>query len=232
MSSSRATLRTEVLYRLGDADSAIWSAAEINGYLDEGHYALCSRTGLIWAQETISVTADTATYDVSDNARVERVTWDDRRLEPLWAAELESTHPAFEETSGDPDFYVFDGDGMGTIRLVPVPDTNNSTDLVVEYTKDVGDTADSGETYSDIPAHYARYLRFFVLFRALERDGEGQDLQLADHYSARYEAGITRISARMAAVRATRRGCIGAIGRRGRKPPRPRLPWNYGEAVK
>ena len=50
---------------------------------------------------------------------------------------------------------------------------------------------DVGETDAPvlIPAPLQKYLRYYVLSRAFGREGEGQRLDLAQHYEARFQRG-------------------------------------------
>lgn len=84
----------------------------------------------------------------------------------------------------------------------------------------------------EISDRYVKYIRHFVMWRALSRDGKGQDLQLADHYRLRYAAGVERISRRRQAVQFQKSYRLGGSGTRGSAPPRARLPWQYGKVVR
>lgn len=48
MTVAIADLAVEVLQRLGDASSGIWTGAEIEDYIKEGYDDLCIRTGCLW----------------------------------------------------------------------------------------------------------------------------------------------------------------------------------------
>ncbi len=95
-----------------------------------------------------------------------------------------------------------------------------------------------GATLSDsqnfeIPDRYTTYVRHYAMARALEREGDGQDLELSAHYQARYEAGLARMKKRKHAMFYQKELVMGsASSHRGHKPPRPRLPYNYGRVVR
>ncbi len=85
----------------------------------------------------------------------------------------------------------------------------------------------------EIPARYQTYVRHYAQARALEREGDGQDLELSAHYQARYEAGIKRMLKRKQAIQYQRKSVMGgASNNRNRKPPLARLPYNYGQVVR
>lgn len=68
---------------------------------------------------------------------------------------------------------------------------------------------------------YVKYIRFFALSRALERESPGQDLQLSKHYSERYLAGIQRIMKRKALFRSRPARRFGGDNVMRRRPPGP-----------
>jgi hypothetical protein len=76
-----------------------------------------------------------------------------------------------------------------------------------------------------------KYVRHYVLWKALERDGAGQDLKLAEHYQTRYMDGIGRMKRRKNAFTTERRVSLSGDRPAG-QVPLPRLPWNYGVTLK
>lgn len=83
----------------------------------------------------------------------------------------------------------------------------------------------------EIPLRYQTYVRHYAQARALEREGDGQDLELAAHYQARYEAGVQRMLARKQAMQYQRKGIIGG-GSRTERGARLRMPWQFGSVVR
>lgn len=68
-------------------------------------------------------------------------------------------------------------------------DTNNSR---IEVTRR-GRELVSINSEVEFDGRFVKYIRFFALARALERESPGQDQTLAQHYSARYNEGVGRI---------------------------------------
>lgn len=89
----------------------------------------------------------------------------------------------------------------------------------------------SEEQDFEIPERYQKYVRHYAEARALEREGPGQDLELASHYQARYEAGVQRMLKRKQAMQFQRKSVLGGGAPRVTNP-RVRLPWQYGEVVR
>jgi hypothetical protein len=88
------------------------------------------------------------------------------------------------------------------------------------------------ELVFEIPERYQSYVRHYAQARALEREGEGQDLALAAHYQSRYEAGIKRMLKRQHAMAYQQKIVMGGRPSIMGKKPMVRLPWNYGKVVR
>jgi hypothetical protein len=80
----------------------------------------------------------------------------------------------------------------------------------------------------ELPDLYVKYLRHFAMHKAMEREGTGQDTKLSDHYRQRFDVGIARMKRRISSVLAQRVRVIGGSDTRGQRPPKPRLPYQYG----
>lgn len=89
------------------------------------------------------------------------------------------------------------------------------------------------ETDSDLPFRYWLYLADFAQWKALWRNGPGQNYKLGQLYKDRWERGIARINSRRErrAIQKVRR-MGGDVGYSRNGPPRPRYPWQYGSRVR
>ena len=85
----------------------------------------------------------------------------------------------------------------------------------------------------EIAERYEMYVRHYAQARALEREGEGQELELAAYYQSRYDAGVQRMLKRKEAMHYQQKRVLGGGLSRGMRPARARLPWPYPrEAVR
>lgn len=84
----------------------------------------------------------------------------------------------------------------------------------------------------ELPARYRDYLREYALFRCLDRAGPGQDRKLAVWHLVRWNRGLKRIRDRLGRYLASRIGRFGEAAPVTTRPPRPRLPWQYGQRVR
>lgn len=101
----------------------------------------------------------------------------------------------------------------------------------VEYRRRGEALSDSQQRF-EIAARYITYIRNFAQARALDREGSGQDKELAAFYQSRYEAGVARMLLRQRAMAYQKVSVLGAAAKRGGPPPKARLPYNFGRVVR
>lgn len=232
MSKTLVNLSDDVATRLGDTAAAIWTAAELKSYVKEGFDELCLSTLMHFERVSVALTAGTGTYTLAtDLYKVDRIAWQSLRLVPWTARQARERNPYFATTRGNPIAYVMEADGLGTFRLIYVPDANSTTDLYVEYFKR-GATLSGDSTVVELADRYTDYVVWYALARALERDGRGQDTELASHYQGRYLEGLKRIKKRKSQIHSSRIGQMGGMGGTQRGPGYPQWPSNYGVPVR
>lgn len=236
MAESLTSVTTAVLNYLGDSTNTIWSNAEVQRYIKEGYDDLLSKTLCLWTYGYLNDVAATATYSLpAALIKLERVTWDYRKLPPSTFEELSRRDPNFLTVSqGPPQTYSNDLDGLLTLRKYPIPGVTavadqDLTNTRIEYYKRGTALVASSQEAFDIPDYYVKFIRFFALFRALERNGTGQDLKLSTHFKARYDDGVARMLRRKLLTQRSRRRVL-----QGESPTgisHPRYPWAYGPVV-
>lgn len=88
---------------------------------------------------------------------------------------------------------------------------------------------------SELPPQYFRYLSDYAQWRALTRNGPGQDFKLAQLYSNKWARNIARILSRIERQFSEKTHRLGGFGDEAgafSSPPRPRLPWQYGQRLR
>jgi len=138
--------------------------------------------------------------------------------------DLTSMSAAWGDTVAPDGLEVF-GNGWGILG----PVYTETRAVRIEYRKR-GHTLELNQPF-EIPDRYTVYVRHYAQAKALDREGKGQDLELAAFYMSRYEAGVERMKERRRRVESERMVVMGsrdmpAVSRG------PRLPWNYGEVVR
>ena len=94
-----------------------------------------------------------------------------------------------------------------------------------------GEELAADNTEFEIPQRFVKYVMWFVLGRALNRQGAGQDTALAAHWMQRYEDGVRRATNRKFRVNQFKIRRIEDYRNVGQRPPLAKLPWNYGKVV-
>lgn len=89
-------------------------------------------------------------------------------------------------------------------------------------------------TGSELPDRYFKYLTDYAQWRALIRNGAGQNYQLAELYKTKWDRGVARVKRRLARKDKERAGILGGTAgmRARREPPTPKLPWQYGSQIR
>lgn len=103
-------------------------------------------------------------------------------------------------------------------------DTNNRR---VEYFR-----LGKEEELFEVPARFVKYAEYLAQAKALERDGPGQDLKLAEHFMGRFDEGVARMVRRLGENRRPVVGRIGSPGRVQMRPGLARLPYQYGRQIR
>lgn len=82
----------------------------------------------------------------------------------------------------------------------------------------------------EIPDSYVKYCMFWAMYRALQREGPGQNLKLSQHYAARFEVGVARAKTRLRKINKEYTVLMGAMGaeREAFDLGDPQLPYPYG----
>jgi hypothetical protein len=101
----------------------------------------------------------------------------------------------------------------------------------IEYTKKGKTLVGDGDTF-ELPDLYVKYIRHFAMHRALQRDGQGQDLGLSNFWKALWENGLSRARKRKQSLMKTRIHILGGERVESGRPPMARLPWTYGKVVR
>ena len=120
------------------------------------------------------------------------------------------------------------GGPWGLVRSITI---ESSDSMKIEFFRR-GDTLTGVSSKLEFPDVYVKYVRHYVMGRALERKGPGQDVDLANHYLLRFESGVERIRKRKSRIASMRTMQLGGAVNIRRRPPRPKLPWAYGRVAR
>ena len=112
--------------------------------------------------------------------------------------------------------------GGGTVSI-----NTDSRNMRIEYFRR-GASLDESTDGFEIPERWVKAIRFFALWKALARQGDGQDKTFAQHFEQRWQAMVARAKRRNIQAKSERVGRFGAAPEAPAVIPRPRLPWNRG----
>ncbi len=185
---TRAELRTSVQLELMDTAARWWSAAEINGWLDEWLNEVNQRHEVIWGSATFTNTG-TETVTLATVApgmlRLDAVYWDDRRLAFTTTDRLELIRRAWRDTITQKPRAIYQPTA-DTLAFWPAPVAGTGFDVVFEYPRDLTFAADTSTL--ELPA--------WAKFSAIQWGGHRAYLRRGPNFdglrSARYKAIFKR----------------------------------------
>ena len=216
---NRVDLSAAVLSELWDTEEAVWTTAEVIENLQEAYDDFTTRTRCLWVRAAVSEVAAQALYALPTGfALLDRVERDYWKLHPTNGRLQMAGNGAFESGQGRPSTYMLDGDGTTNLRMIPIPSASSSNTLYIEYYAR-GAALSSDTVDIEIPERYGRYLVHFAKSRCLERDGDGQDLGLAQFWMERYEVGAALTQIRHERYYARRTRQLGGAPPRNRRAP-------------
>jgi hypothetical protein len=111
----------------------------------------------------------------------------------------------------------------------PIPNMA-SAQFKLEYYGRGPDLTVSGSTFG-APDYLIRCVRHYGLYRAFDREGDGQDIQLSEMFHKLYLAGVERAKVRLSNVRRMRRTVMGGAGQKSTVLGRPQLKDPFYEPI-
>lgn len=122
MPETLSSVRTDVLYRLGDSNESVWTDTEVDSYIVEGYNLFVRSTRCLWDWEYTNDVGGQGTYALpSDLLVIDRVTYDGKKIDALTDRELRGLDQRYMTTEGEPLAYSVRQDGIGYIRFYPIP---------------------------------------------------------------------------------------------------------------
>jgi hypothetical protein len=140
----------------------------------------------------------------------------------------ETVHGSWGLPRRVPGLHPMDGDGVwGCMRRV----FKSAHNTKIEYSRHGLSMLDETDE-CELPPRYAKYLRHYAQYKALERNGDGQDTKLAGWWKSLYEAGVARMIKRKSSILSRKVTTLGGEQGHLTRPPTARLPWQYGYPVR
>lgn len=170
--------------------SALWTADEVRGFLNDRLSRFLRQTSIIETDFTVSVVSGTSSYDLpSDLILIERVGFDDgsttTALSRVDQFVLDNGFPGWETTTGTPYAYYEDDDL--SIRLYPTP--NSGGTLRIRYVAN-HPTVNSPCVRLSIPSIFVPTIKYGVMSDMFGKEGEANDPIRAKYCEDRYVEGV------------------------------------------
>ncbi len=192
----------------GAFSSGFWTETEVIDYINIVERNFFQRTGSVKAQSDIIGTAGERLFnEPTDSMELDRITFDDI---PLWRTnrwQLDAGNRDWKNLTGRPR--QFHQDLLATKKFQLDREIVTVGTLGATYTKlPVVRTATTDTL--NIPDAFCHYVLYGVLYKMLNKQGEGQDLARAGYCKMRYDAGIAIVKQMMLARGALAEGLFTA----------------------
>lgn len=190
----------------------IWTDEYINQLAVDAEQQLNIDLPVIFQKAYIPIFAGVSVVTLPSYVRsLMRVTWRGKKLEPVSWEELIILSPAtvggYVETSeGRPWWYAMHPSNPYDIRLYPTPNETFTpvgdpySPVINEPQCNISFLRNIDSTFTDLTAILPTYIdrrsrKAYILWKAFEAEGKGQNLNAAAYYKAKYEFIVTRFMA-------------------------------------
>jgi hypothetical protein len=222
--------------------SELWTDNQIALWAREGEQDVSNKINLIIDRIGLATTSSQGLFTLPDYClNISRITYRGFKLDGKNFNELVDSQsaPSGAIAYSRPLFYIYNGFGKKTIKVLPsVGETTSaptgdlfnatqiSSGLIVEFYR----SPDFNSDLNRIPQPMRNILvKHYILFRALQQDGNGLDLKASDFFNQQYGAMLEELKKMNNATFLARTNIANENGRniyRGWKA-RPQLPPNY-----
>lgn len=214
----------------------IWTDEYLSQLIEDGERDIAARVSAIFTRFSINVSAGVRgiTLPVSTMGIIQ-VTWQGKRVYPLYQSEMIELSATYRTEQGEPKFYLISNEGLLNLKFFPVPNVSIAADDSAIYGSGIRDRVivtayrwpETQQATYHVPDYIARRtVKAFVLWRAFQREGKGQNLKAAQYYKNKYEI-LIREYRQVKESLTDAKVILDDRYRLGRKPPAPRLAPNF-----
>ena len=217
---------------------SLFSDQYLDNLLRRSEIEISQQVPCILTRFSLNITQGTSVYDLpSGIINMIRVTWKGDSLEPWEHSDTRDTNwmkPQNQSSQGVPKFYLSYQYGFSKIKFHPVPNEAIASDDTNIFGSDIANRviltafriADpTGSTYRIPEALRQRFGKYYVLYKAYQREGKGQNLAAAQYFKNKHEVAVSQFKKVVDKVPAAIHVHLGQTqGRRSNKPARPSLP--------
>lgn len=227
---------------------SIWTDEVINTFAGDAPQEVNTSVHCLYHKFYLTVTAGTSVYTLPEKVKgVLRITWFGRKVDPLSWEDLTLMNPStvfvngstkVETASSRPQWYALHPTNHHDIRFYPTPDvsliatgdpyspTHNEQRCCISCWRNV----DLSDPLASLPNYIDRRTRkAYVLWKAFEKEGKGQDSQAAKYYKGKFDFLVKLFTLINSGVFVSKKYTLGdgTLDLGTFRYPRPMLPSNF-----
>ena len=237
---------------LGDTSRLLWTDDLILRYISEADKDICDNVQLVWKRFPLNIVNGTFTYDISSGVvgtlgqlkNITRISWMGYTVDALTQDQVAMLSPVYMTQQSRPRWFTLQFEGYTTLRLYPGPST--SLPPLSDYVSILTDVNIQNECVvsgffspeEEIPYVFTpdfvarRTIKAYVLWKCYAREGNAQNLKLAQYYKTKYEKALLRLEDTYGKTfNSTKRQYTDVAIQRPWKPHPPILPPQFGTNV-
>lgn len=232
---------------------SIWTDEYLELLEQDAEQDINQSVACLYHRFCISTTAGVSVTTLPNKVRsIERITWRGKKVWPMNWEDLQSMTPHtifvgpgspsnIETSQSRPMWYALHPTNIHDIRFYPTP--NESFDGTGDpYSPDTGPTCiiscfrniDTSDPTASLPSYVDRRTRkAYILWKAFEKEGAGQNLKASQYYMKRYQFLVDRFVKINEGVFISKRYSLdnGALEIDDYKYPKPTLPPNFERTI-
>lgn len=225
----------------------IWTDAYLTKLAEDAAGAVVLEVDLLFHRFYLAVTDGLSTYTLDEKVnKILKISWKGKILQPLMWEDACLMFPGKffvdgstnDETIGEPRYYIQHPTNRRDIRLFPAPNETLSAAGGDPYSPVVGESrctitcwrfSDTDVAEASLPDWIDQRIRkSYVLWRAFQKEGPGQDLKAASYYSTKFKFMLEVLKQVNSHIFVTKRHILEPTrSMQGSKPARPQLPSNF-----
>lgn len=227
--------------------STIWSDEVLELLAGDAEQDINQAVACLFHRFFLTITAGTSVYTLPDKVRsIERVTWRGRKVWPMNWEDLQTITPhtvvvdpstRIETSESRPMWYALHPTNVHDIRFYPTPNesfTNTgdplSPDTGAKCIISCFRNIDISDVTSSLPSYIDRRTRkAYILWKAFEKEGNGQNLKAAQYYMKKYQFLIEQFRSINEGAFISKKYSLddGSLSDISTRYPRPTLPPNF-----
>lgn len=225
----------------------IWTDDFLNQLAADAERKIVADVPCIYDRFCLATTAGTSVYTLPDFVKgIKRITWRGRKVEPLnWeqfilltpATVFVNANNKIETSDSRPQWYTMHPTSIRDVRFFPTPGLNFDT-TGDPWSPNVGPSCiiscwrfvDTTDPTTSLPTYIDRRTRkAYILWKAFEQEGPGQDMKASKYYQSLYSFLIEQWNLINAGTFVSKRYSLGdgLFGLENYRYPKPLLPPNF-----